>query len=159
MSDLVLDVGCGFEGYGSVNVDICCGTENVDLDGSVRVSRTRNLFIADGCSLPFRDDTFDLVYSSHVIEHVANPFLFLRELVRVSRDKIVVRCPHRFGDKLYRFLGCFGHKGHRHFFNARWFVEVGERLGCFVKPQYRRFVRFPLLNFVPYELEVFLFKR
>jgi SAM-dependent methyltransferase len=35
--------------------------------------------------LPFRDDTFDLVFASHALEHVADLFGVLREIWRVSR--------------------------------------------------------------------------
>jgi SAM-dependent methyltransferase len=41
--------------------------------------------VADGCRLPIADSTFDVAFSSNVIEHVRDPWLFLNELVRVVR--------------------------------------------------------------------------
>jgi len=44
--------------------------------------------------LPFKDESFNAVFSSHTIEHVQNPLLMLREMCRVANEKIVVRCMH-----------------------------------------------------------------
>jgi ubiquinone/menaquinone biosynthesis C-methylase UbiE len=38
----------------------------------------------DGEALPFNDNSFDLVYASHVLEHVLEPRKFLAELQRVG---------------------------------------------------------------------------
>jgi len=48
----------------------------IKLDSSVRGS---------GLELPFRDDAFDLTYSSNVAEHVAEPWRMGREMLRVTR--------------------------------------------------------------------------
>jgi SAM-dependent methyltransferase len=41
--------------------------------------------IADGYLLPLRDAAADVTFSSNVLEHVADPEIFLSELVRVTR--------------------------------------------------------------------------
>ncbi|MDQ1360494.1 MAG: hypothetical protein QOJ44_871 [Acidimicrobiaceae bacterium] len=41
--------------------------------------------VGDGCVLPLADASFDVSFSSNVIEHVKDPWLFLDELVRVVR--------------------------------------------------------------------------
>ncbi|MDJ0788128.1 MAG: methyltransferase domain-containing protein [Myxococcota bacterium] len=39
----------------------------------------------DVCALPYADDSFDLVMTAHVLEHVVDPALALSEMVRVLR--------------------------------------------------------------------------
>ena len=41
--------------------------------------------VGDGCHLPLADGSFDVSFSSNVVEHVKDPWLFLHELVRVVR--------------------------------------------------------------------------
>ena len=42
----------------------------------------------DGYQIPYSDKEFDMVYCSHVIEHVEHPRILLRELKRVSRCQV-----------------------------------------------------------------------
>ncbi len=83
---LTLDVGCGIYPKGDVNTDLIR-----------REQKIPNFVVADAHNLPFKDGSFGLVYSSHVIEHVTNPTIMFNELCRVTKAKMIVRCPHRFG--------------------------------------------------------------
>lgn len=40
---------------------------------------------ADAAALPFDDDTFDMVMTAHMIEHLTDPAVALREMVRVLK--------------------------------------------------------------------------
>jgi SAM-dependent methyltransferase len=51
--------------------------------------------VAPGDDLPFADDSYDFVFSSHVIEHFPDPLKALYEWVRVARRYVVVIAPHR----------------------------------------------------------------
>jgi SAM-dependent methyltransferase len=51
--------------------------------------------VAPGDDLPFDNNSYDFVFSSHVIEHFPDPLKALREWVRVSRRYVVVVAPHR----------------------------------------------------------------
>lgn len=53
---------------------------------------------ADGEHLPFRDDSFDLVFSQGVIEHPGNNLKILQEQVRVARrgGYVLVDVPNRY---------------------------------------------------------------
>lgn len=51
--------------------------------------------VAPGDELPFGEDAYDFVFSSHVIEHFPDPLRALYEWVRVARCYVVVVVPHR----------------------------------------------------------------
>ena len=58
----------------------------VDLQSSVALtSRVADVLVYDGRNLPFRDASFDVVYSSNVLEHVDDLFDLLSECRRVLR--------------------------------------------------------------------------
>lgn len=55
--------------------------------------------IADGLRLPFRDQTFDVVHSSAVIEHVGSLYRqseFVAECCRVARRAVFITTPNRW---------------------------------------------------------------
>jgi SAM-dependent methyltransferase len=87
----VMDLGSG-EG-GSVDQFRAgapgCRWTGVDIADSVESrSRTRTdaeFVLYDGVHLPFADQSFDLVYSKQVLEHVAHPEPLLAEVARVLR--------------------------------------------------------------------------
>lgn len=47
-----------------------------------------------GENLPFEDNSFDTILLSEVIEHCLNPDILVKELVRVSRDRIIISTPN-----------------------------------------------------------------
>ncbi len=92
----VLDVGVTTTGAGACNLLekeypfpgnlVTCG-----LEGQPEVCRRRGIeFVhADGCALPFPDQTFDAVYCNAVIEHAGSRLrqrALVAELCRVSRS-------------------------------------------------------------------------
>lgn len=93
-----LDVGCA-EGFFMDRVRSAFQAEawGVDISGVAVAKMRRRLGLegaaADGERLPFTDGSFDLVYSTEVIEHVAHPALFVEEMSRVSRGMVIVTTP------------------------------------------------------------------
>jgi ubiquinone/menaquinone biosynthesis C-methylase UbiE len=89
----VLDAGCGGGGMPlslAEEVDEVVGIDPIERfqEAGVRLGqerRIRNLHfaLADGMALPFASESFDLVLSHAVIEHVADAPLYLRECARV----------------------------------------------------------------------------
>jgi SAM-dependent methyltransferase len=80
-------------------------TINVDKDNSFWVEHHRNKYgiepmkidvvVESGDKLPFADNSFDFVISSHVIEHFYDPITALKEWVRVARRYVFLIVPHR----------------------------------------------------------------
>ncbi len=88
----VLDVGCN-TGYGTVRLaGAARSVTGVDVSpGAIEAAQARaggegvEFRIIDGLGLPFPDHSFDLVTSFQVVEHVADPGPYLREIQRVLR--------------------------------------------------------------------------
>ena len=158
----VLNVACGAVPSGDVNCDLFAKESEHRArysDGmKLEVKRIRNFVLCDALHLPFRSGAFRSVVCSHVIEHLENPFGLLKELLRVSEHEVLVRCPHRLGDRLEGNFSC-----HVGFFNRSWFVIASQNLGvyCNTRVSQRKPVPFSFLPVfsVPVELEVELWKK
>jgi len=81
----VLDVGCGANKYPGA----------VGLDNNPRTAADVIHDLGD-LPYPFDDDAFDMVVSSHVIEHVPDVMSFMTELYRITRPggRIQIKTPH-----------------------------------------------------------------
>jgi SAM-dependent methyltransferase len=82
---LAVDLGCG-TGYGTAEL-ASGGVEIVGMDRvapAARVRGSRARFVrGDLERLPFASDAFDTVTSFQVVEHLADPHLYLAEIARV----------------------------------------------------------------------------
>jgi ubiquinone/menaquinone biosynthesis C-methylase UbiE len=104
----VLEIGCGFGG-GVINLHkngaLAYG---VDIDeDAIEIAKIiakqeginqDNFYIGVAENLPFDDETFDIVWSIQVLEHVQDPFKALTESIRVLKPKGIffVHCPNYF---------------------------------------------------------------
>ena len=88
----VLDIGCGYSAneYASVIADV--------QDFSNFYKEKKFIKIIDK-KLPFKENEFDFVIASHVIEHVENFQFFIQEIERVSKQGYI-ELPSRLGDNL-----------------------------------------------------------
>lgn len=120
---IVLDAGCGsgqlypYRWRERVRLLVGCDVgpglrHNTSVDGAVT---------SDLAALPFRDESFDLVFSRYVLEHIANPECVVREVARVLRPggsfvnltpskyhyvtAISRFSPHRFHERVGRLRG------------------------------------------------------
>ena len=85
----VLDVGC--LGFRQMEITRRLGLRNMHHWGVdycrpevVPVGMTFSKADLNRVGIPFPDDMFDVVISSHIIEHIEKPLDFFRELVRVT---------------------------------------------------------------------------
>ena len=74
--------------------------------------------------LPFADDSFDEIFTAHVLEHVSDLFALLAELRRICRPGAVIRIyvPH------LSFFGAYTDPTHKRFFgyfSFDYFTEGG----------------------------------
>ncbi|MCU0848675.1 MAG: class I SAM-dependent methyltransferase [Spirochaetes bacterium] len=121
--DLVLDAGCG-EGRHSLKLyESGAVVYSMDIDmESLRKARYSLSLMGktgkypggyfalsgDALRLPYRDETFDLVICSEVMEHVADDSLACSELSRVLKKngRIAITVPTYFSEAIYDALTC-----------------------------------------------------
>ena len=122
---VVLDVGCG---VGMYTVALRRDTPHVFEIEFERVvvahQRVTTVVQSPGERLPFPNDTFDLVFSNEVLEHVDDDRACVAEMVRVTRP----------GGRVIAFVP-----------NRRYFFETH---GIYWRGQYH-FGNIPLVNWLP----------
>ena len=69
---MLVNLGCGSEDIGEIRIDIY---------------RTKTVNVIADCnfSLPLRGGCCDIVYSKNLLEHLKNPFNFVKEVFRILR--------------------------------------------------------------------------
>jgi len=61
----------------------------------LKQSPTDNRIQGSALSLPFKDDSFDVVFCSNLLHHVENPTEALLEMKRVSKEYVISSEPNR----------------------------------------------------------------
>jgi ubiquinone/menaquinone biosynthesis C-methylase UbiE len=115
----VLEVGCG-RGYlaGLLAKRGLVVTACDMLIGDEVVKNYPEVTFAQGNieSLPFPDNSFDVVVCTHTLEHVQDLPTAVAELRRVAKDRLLVVVPKQ---RPYRY----GFNLHTHYFPYRWSIE------------------------------------
>jgi SAM-dependent methyltransferase len=97
--DSVLEVGCGTGAVLDAVATLGIGNMHVGVDLADPIHHTDeraarlDLRRFDGRTLPFGDGEFDLVFASHVIEHVPEPRVMLSEMRRVAGKWLYLEVP------------------------------------------------------------------
>ncbi len=88
----VLDIGCGYTA--NKNAKIVADTQDLS-----NFYKDKKFIRITEKKLPFRDNEFDFVITSHVIEHVNDFQFFIKEIERISKQGYI-ELPTRLGDNL-----------------------------------------------------------
>jgi SAM-dependent methyltransferase len=72
-----------------------------DINYSYDSERIWEVTVYDGHTIPFADKSFDVIYSSNVLEHIPHVEEFQKELIRVLKDDGV--CVHILPSTAWRF--------------------------------------------------------
>ena len=91
----VLDVGCG-NGYFTSNFSKFSYTVGLDYSRfMLSINPCNKLIQSSALSLPFKDNTFDLVFCSNLLHHIDDPTKAIKEMKRVSRKFVIISEPNR----------------------------------------------------------------
>lgn len=94
--ETVLDVGCGVGVLLSMLKPQCKEVAGLDISPSaIEILESKGIkgkvgVLPDIC---FPDKSFDVVVATETIEHLDNPAMFLKEAIRVSRNKVILSTP------------------------------------------------------------------
>ena len=121
--DSVLDVGCGTGLALSVvqaffPYRTCKGVEPAGDARPYWDARGIDVEVGSATALPFADDSFDTVYSSHVVEHIHEDGQAVREIFRAARQRAIIVVPD--GDVQAKSFG----SPHVHVYNRISFTEL-----------------------------------
>jgi len=118
----ILDIGCGFDAnkYANVICDIQDLSEYYPEKKFVKLVEKK---------LPFKDQEFDFVIASHVVEHVEDVNFFLGELERISK-KGYIELPTILEDNLV-FENKKDHLWHMDFDDVKYELLISKKVQYF----------------------------
>ena len=160
------DIGCEKGYFSKVVAGYCSEIYAVDIDKrnvdsakslieQVKKNRNKNLkahyIVSDAQNIRMKDNSVDLAFSSHVLEHLPNPRKGLSELVRITKPggKIIVSVPNEkfvlfVKETLHIFYMSFllGNlakglaKGHLHVFDKKLIRRIAKDRARIVSMRY-----------------------
>jgi SAM-dependent methyltransferase len=149
----VLDVGSG---DGFVDLLIMRRRPGLEISGIDVVMRGRAHIPVehfDGTTIPFEDDSFDVVMLVDVLHHTETPLDLLREAKRVSRDGLVIKdvttgAPDRLTRATLVGMDWVGNARHDvplpyNFFTRTQWEEAFDELGLAASQRRERFGLYP----------------
>jgi hypothetical protein len=121
-SRFVLDIGCGENARGNINVD-CYIPRQIPS----------NFILANAEHLPFKNNCVDYVYCYYVIEHLINPALFVSNVYAISKQRVEIITDNSewFGDVIFRIIGSgrIFHDEHTYKWSIEYISNLIRRLG------------------------------
>ena len=91
-----LDVGAG-TGFSSSHFSTNISITDVDFATRLmQLNPTKNKVQASAFSLPFKSNSFDLVYGWDFLHHISNPIDVVKEMARVTKNYLALIEPNRY---------------------------------------------------------------
>lgn len=99
----ILDVGCGF-GIFTHYLEKLARTVGTDFSLSMLKDNPCKLLInSNGKKLPFKNNTFDVVFCGDLLHHVDDERIVLKEMLRVSKKDIIILEPNGLNPFVFLF--------------------------------------------------------
>ena len=101
----LLDVGAGNGIFTYYWADIAGLVVGVDYaEKMIKMSPCRKLLLqADATVLPFKDNSFDVVFCSNLLHHVGEPIYVVKEMKRVTKKYVILLEPNRSNFIMFPF--------------------------------------------------------
>jgi len=104
----ILDIGCSVDA-----IEFAQTTADIQNLENFYQKKNKKFVLIKGKDLPFKDNEFDFVFASHVIEHVEDVAYFIKEIQRISK-KGYIELPSMLEDNI--ILSDNNIKDHKWFF-------------------------------------------
>ena len=104
----ILDIGCSVDA-----IEFAQTTADIQNLENYYQKKDKKFVLITGKDLPFKDNQFDFVFASHVIEHVEDVAYFIKEIQRISK-KGYIELPSMLEDNI--ILSDNNIKDHKWFF-------------------------------------------
>ena len=94
-------------------------------------SKTIHVIQGDAMTLPIKDNSFDVVIATAIIEHVSEPMQLIREAFRVLRKNgiFIVTTPHPFWERIATCIGHLKEEEHHELITLRKLKSLFETVG------------------------------
>ncbi|MEM3405625.1 MAG: class I SAM-dependent methyltransferase [Candidatus Pacearchaeota archaeon] len=106
----ILEVGCGFASNSRLllkeKFDVYCLDKSKVVINKIKKD-LKNSFVGNAFNLPFKNESFDIVFSAGLLEHFHKPEGIIKEMIRVTKkDGIILNfVPGRYSLwQLFRFF-------------------------------------------------------
>lgn len=138
----VLDVGCALGGLLNSLSPHCDNLFGVDCTKNfVDISKERlknaDIRLAGAESLPFQDNSFDIVFADQVVEHLIDPNIFFKEANRVLKENgtLCISVPNaiHYGDTSFFDFYFFLMREHVHHFSPQSLESIANKSGFVVE--------------------------
>jgi len=114
----ILDIGCGegrlwtYDYFSKIGKYVAGGDVLRSEKWNSWKRKNLDFIVCDAAHLPFKDETFDVVFEKDSLHHMKNHARVLTEMRRVSRAKVVVVECNRYNPVSY--LRMVRMRGHNH---------------------------------------------
>ena len=141
-----LEVGCGLGYFSKKAFTLGARVTGIDV-GENLINKSKQkvpqgkFFVASISNLPFKDETFDMVLCTEVIEHVENQNKGFKEIYRVLKTDglFVITTPNKIFKTLFDFLSLVGirpYHGHEKWFYSWQFKKILTKTGWRIIKKY-----------------------
>ena len=124
----ILEVGGGNGFQAAILSSWGCNVVSIDVPRKERGDQYFPIEEYDGIRIPFEDSSFDIVFSSNVLEHIPDVTSYLKEIRRVSKP--YAASVHILPSSTWRFWTCLSH----YVYAARWLTGTQPRIPGVVEP-------------------------
>jgi len=127
-----LDVGCG-TGFSSYHLPKNISLTSVDFSSRLlKLNPSSNKIQTSAYSLPFKSESFDMVYGWDFLHHLNSPKKTIEEMYRVSKKYLVFFEPNK--NNPIQFLYAYSNKNERGTLNytKKFMLKLVENLDCSV---------------------------